>query len=198
MMVEFLPLPPNTLAQGASFYQPLQHLPAHVDLTDSAIKVMTDLKEVMAVTIGPEKSMEAARERMIRHGVRLLLVIDDAETVLGLITATDILGEKPLQFMQKSGVKREDVLVRHIMTAQEKLEVLCMKDVSAAKVGHIVATLKKCGRQHALVVDTEGPGQKQQVRGIFSATQVSRLLGKEIETVEIAQTFAEIQAQLAK
>jgi len=197
-MAEFSPLPPNNLAQGATYCQPLQTLPAHVELGDPAVRVMTDLKEVMAVTIGPEKTVDAARERMLRHRVRLLLVIDDQETVLGLITSTDILGEKPLQFIQKSGCGREDVLVRNIMTPQERLEVLCMKDVAAAKVGHIVATLKKCGRQHALVVDTEGPSQAQQVRGIFSTSQVSRLLGTEIQTLEIAQTFAEIQAQLAK
>lgn len=198
MLTEFSPLPPNQLAQGASFYQPLQGPHAHVSLDDPAVRVMTDLKEVMAVTIGPDKSMDAAQQRMIKHGVRLLLVIDDQETVLGLVTATDILGEKPLQFIQKSGGRREDVLVRNIMTPQEKLEVLCMRDVSAAKVGHVVATLRKSGRQHALVVDTEGPGQAQQVRGIFSASQISRDLGTEIQTIEVAQTFAEIQAQLAK
>ncbi|GAO37763.1 hypothetical protein SCT_3200 [Sulfuricella sp. T08] len=197
-MVDFPPLPPSNLVQGATYYQPLQISPAHVELGDPAVRVMTDLKEVMAVTIGPEKTVDAARERMVRHSVRLLLVIDDQETVLGLVTATDILGEKPLQFIQKSGGRREDVLVRNIMTPQEKLEVLCMKDVAAAKVGHIVATLKKCGRQHALVVDTEGLGHAQQVRGIFSTSQVSRLLGTEIQTLEIAQTFAEIQVQLAK
>jgi len=197
-MVEFFPLPPSNLAQGATYYQPLQTLPAHVELDDPAVRVMTDLKEVMAVTIGPEKTVDAARERMVRHSVRLLLVIDDQETVLGLVTATDILGEKPLQFIQKSGGRREDILVRNIMTPQEKLEVLCMKDVAAAKVGNIVATLKKCGRQHALAVDTEGSSQAQRVRGIFSTSQVSRLLGTEIQTPEIAQTFAEIQAQLAK
>jgi len=198
MMVDFFSLPPSNLAAGASFYQPLQHSLDHVELGDPAVWVMTDLKEVMAVTIGPEKTVDAAGERMVRHSVRLLLVIDDREAVLGLVTATDILGEKPLQFIQKAGGRREDVLVRNIMTPQEKLEVLCMKNVAAAKVGHIVATLKKYGRQHALVVDTEGPGQAQQVRGIFSATQVSRLLGTDIQTLEIAQTFAEIQAQLGK
>lgn len=197
-MVEFSPLPPNSLAPGASFCQPLESSSGHVELGDPAVRVMTDLKQVTAVTIGPEKTMDAARERMIKHGVRLLLVIDDEETVLGLATATDIQGEKPLQFIRKSGARREDILVRNIMTPQEKLEVLCMKDVAPAKVGHVVATLQKCGRQHALVVDTEGSGQKQRVRGIFSATHVSRLLGTEIQTVEIAQTFAEIQAQLAK
>jgi CBS domain-containing protein len=197
-MVEFLPLPSNNLAQGATYCQPLQTPSAHVELGDPAVRVMTDLNEVMAVTIGPEKTVEAARERMIRHSVRLLLVIDDQESVLGLVTATDILGEKPLQFIQKSGGRREDVLVSNIMTPQEKLEVLYMQDVAAAKVGHVVATLKKCGRQHALVVDTEEPGQAQRVRGIFSTSQISKLLGTEIQTLEIAQTFAEIQAQLAK
>jgi CBS-domain-containing membrane protein len=197
-MVEFLPLPSNNLAQGATYCQPLQTPSAHVELGNPAARVMTDLNEVMAVTIGPEKTVEAARERMIRHSVRLLLVIDDQESVLGLVTATDILGEKPLQFIQKSGGRREDVLVSNIMTPQEKLEVLCMQEVVAAKVGHVVATLKKCGRQHALVVDSEEPGQAQRVRGIFSTSQISRLLGTEIQTLEIAQTFAEIQAQLAK
>lgn len=195
-MAEFLTLPPQKLAPGATYYQPQQASSAHVELGDSAAQVMTDLKTVMAVTITPEKSVDAARERMIRHSVRLLLVIDDQESILGLVTATDILGEKPLQFMQKSGSRRENVLVSNIMTPQEKLEVLCMKDVAAAKVGHIVATLKKCGRQHALVVDTDGPEQAQRVRGIFSASQIARLLGMEIQTSEIAQTFAEIQARL--
>lgn len=197
-MLEFSPLPPSNLAHGAAYCQPLQISPAHVDLSDPAVRVMTDLKEVMAVTIGPKKTVDAASERMVRHKVRLLLVIDDQETVIGLVTSTDILGEKPLQFIRQSGGKREDVLVCHIMTPQEKLEVLCMKDVATAKVGHIVATLKKCGRQHALVVDTEGSGQDQRVRGIFSTSQVSKLLGKEIQTLEIARTFAEIQAQLAR
>ncbi|HUW51314.1 MAG TPA: CBS domain-containing protein [Sulfuricella sp.] len=196
-MADFFALPLNKLTPGATYYQPQQVSSIHVELEDAAVRVMTDLKMVMAITIAPDKPVDAASERMIRHSVRLLLVIDDQESVLGLITATDILGEKPLQFIQKSGGRREDVLVSNIMTPLERLEVLCMKDVAAAKVGHIVATLKKCGRQHALVVDTDASGQVQRVRGIFSASQISRLLGTEIQTAEIARTFAEIQAQLA-
>ncbi|MDD5242219.1 MAG: CBS domain-containing protein [Sulfuricella sp.] len=197
-MADFFALPLNKLAPGASYHQPLQASSAHAEPGDPAVRVMTDLKTVMAITIGPDKSVDAARERMVRHSVRLLLVIDDQESILGLVTATDILGEKPLQFMQKSGGRREDVLVSNIMTPQERLEVLFMKDVAVAKVGHIVATLKTCGRQHALVVDNDAPEQAPRVRGIFSASQISRLLGTEIQTAEIAQTFAEIQAQLVK
>jgi hypothetical protein len=69
--------------------------------------------------------------------------------------------------------------------------------VRAAKVGHIVATLQSTGRQHALVVEQDASG-RQVVRGVFSATQVARQLGVAIPTSEIARTFAEIEAQLAR
>jgi len=87
--------------------------------------------------------------------------------------------------------------VRDVMTPQEKLEVLEMADVRAAKVGHVVATLKKAGRQHAVVVERDARG-RQLVRGLFSATQVARQLGVTIQTSEIARTFSEIESMLAR
>ena len=106
------------------------------------------------------------------------------------------LGEKPLQVIAERGCKREDILVRDIMTPQHRLEVLQMDDVRGAKVGHVVATLKKSGRQHAVVVEVDRNG-KQRVCGLFSATQVARQLGVTIQTSEVARTFSEIEALLA-
>ena len=125
---------------------------------------------------------------MIQHGVRLLLVVDENRKVVGIITATDLLGEKPLQVIADRGCRREDVRVRDIMTPTHRLEVLHMNDVRSAKVGHIVATLKMAGRQHG----------KQTIRGLFSATQIARQLGVAIQASEIARTFSEIEAQLAR
>ena len=159
---------------------------------------MTDLKHVCAATIEPEDTLDAANQTMIERGVRLLLVVDRLRLVLGLITANDILGEKPLLFIQEQGIKRQDVLVRDIMTPQHQLEVLKMEDVLRARVGHLVATLKKSGRQHAVVVDVNALDQTQKVRGIFSATQVARQLGVTIQTTEVARTFAEIEAMLSR
>jgi len=194
MQQEFTPLSTQALSNVATFHQPAQALPEIVSMTSPATDVMTDLKKVMAVFIPAARNIDTAKQRMIKHGVRLLLVIDEQNNVTGLVTATDILGEKPMQFIQKSGGKREDILVKDIMTSREKLEVLCMDDVNSAKVGNIVATLKKSGRHHALVVDRENDTQK--VRGIFSLTQIARQLGIHIQTHEIARTFAEIQATL--
>jgi len=134
---------------------------------------------------------------MIQRGVRLLLVVDQDRKVVGLITATDILGEGPVLAASERGVRREEVMVRDIMTPWERLEVLDMADVRASKVGHVVATLRKAGRQHALVVDGDARG-RQTVRGLFSATQIARQLGATIQTSEIARTFSEIEALLSR
>jgi len=36
------------------------------------------------------------------------------------------------------------------------------------------------------------------VRGLFSAAQVARQLGLELQTMEVAQTFAQIEAALVR
>jgi CBS-domain-containing membrane protein len=187
----------SSLLQAASgFCEPTLTLPERVGLDDSAASVMTDFERVSAVIIRPADALDEAHRRMIQRGVRLLLVVDQNRKVVGLITATDILGEKPLQVIAERGCRREEILVRDIMTPQHRLEVLHMADVRGAKVGHVVATLKKSGRQHAVVVANDARGGHM-VRGLFSATQVARQLGVAIQTSEVARTFSEIEALLA-
>ncbi len=64
---------------------------------------MTDFNSVTAVIILPGDTLDEAHRRMIQRGVRLLLVVDQNRSVLGLITATDILGEKPVQVAVQRG-----------------------------------------------------------------------------------------------
>ena len=185
------------LQPDSGFCQPAQSLPQRVGFDDAAESVMTDLKQVSGVIIRPGDGIDEANQRMIQRGVRLLLVVDENRKVVGIITAVDILGEKPLQVIAERGCRREEILVRDIMTPQHRLEVLNMGDVHSAKVGHIVTTLKKSGRQHAVVVEVDRNGN-QMVRGLFSATQIARQLGVAIQTSEVARTFSEIEAMLAR
>jgi CBS domain-containing protein len=197
MLRDFLPLDSKGLPAGAGYAQPTQPLPDRITLEDPATSVMTDLTRVSAVIILPGDTVNEAHRRMIQRGVRLLLVIDANRKVVGIVTATDIMGEKPVQAAAVRGLRREEVLVSDIMTRQEGLEVLDMDGVRTAKVGHIVATLKKAGRQHAVVVEQDAKG-RQTVRGLFSATQIARQLGVNIQTSEVARTFSEIEATLAR
>lgn len=197
MLRDYLPLSSTLLEPAVAYAQPTQPVPDKVSLDDPATSVMTDLTRITAVIILPGDPADEAHRRMIQRGVRLLLVVDQDRKVVGLITATDILGEKPVLVGSQRGLRREEVMVRDIMTPQERLEVLDMADVRTAKVGHIVATLRKSGRQHAMVVDRDR-NSRQTVRGLFSATQIARQLGATIQTSEIAQTFSEIESLLAR
>jgi CBS-domain-containing membrane protein len=195
MLKTYAALTSSHLLQGTGFAQPAHVLPERVGFEDSALSVMTDFERASAVLIRPDDSIDEANKRMIQRGIRLLLVVDDARMVAGLITANDILGEKPLQVITERGGRRQDIVVRDIMTPQDRLEVLNLGDVRHAHVGHVVATLKESGRQHALVVDVAANGG-QRVRGLFSLTQIARQLGVSLQTSEVAHTFSEIEALL--
>lgn len=189
----FSALTSHPFKAGADFSRPTQVLPQNVTLNAPAINVMTDLRCVSVINVRAKTSMEKANEKMIRYGVRTLLVLDDADKVTGLLTATDVLGEKPVRFLQQVGGTHADILVGDVMTVQAELEVLKLEDVMKARVGDILTTLKAAGRQHATVVEENADGS-QTVRGLFSATQIARQLGLQIKTAEVAKIFAEIEA----
>jgi len=171
----------------------MQVFPERVKLSDPATSVMTDLNKVSVVSVRAMTPMDKANAKMIRYGVRMLLVLDDKEQVNGLLTATDVLGEKPMRFLQSVGGIHADIMVRDIMSTQRELEVMKIEDVLKAKVGEIVASLKQSHRQHALVVAEAADG-KQTVCGLFSVTQIARQLGAQVQSFELAHTFAEIEA----
>ncbi len=179
--------------KGVTIAQPPALLPQSVSLDNPAQDVMTDLMRVRAFTIEPDATIDDASLTMARRSIRLLFVVEGGE-VIGLITCTDINSEKPVLFMQTHGINRSDIEVRDIMTSSAQLEAIGIHDVERASVGNIVATMRKAGRQHALVVDsTQG---KQIIRGIFSIKQIAAQLGVEINVSEIAKTFAEIESRL--
>jgi predicted transcriptional regulator len=173
------------------------HNPKFVKIDSPAIEVMTDLGRIPPATIGAQETLAYTNQSMILRGVRLLLVVETNGHILGVITARDLLGEKPVRIAQERGAKREELEVRDIMTHLHDMEVIKLKDVEHAEVGHIVATLVSCGRQHALVVEEDKAANRQTLRGIFSASQIARQLGIELTTHEVARTFAEIEAAFA-
>ena len=193
---EYKPLHEFRLGKCASYYQAEQLTLRRTALDSPALEAMTDLRHVQVITIGPDASFAAVGMAMMRNVVRSLLVADERRCVLGIITSSDILGEKPMQVVRERGIRHEEIAVRDIMTPWDRLEVLGMKDVLTAEVGHVVATLKRAGRQHALVVEADTNG-RHMIRGIFSASQIARQLEMTIDTTQIASTFSEIEAVIA-
>lgn len=181
---------------GTGFSEPSTFTLVRAD--SPALCVMTDLKQVTAATIGPDVSLAQATQTMISRGVRLLLVVNRDDEVLGVITARDTQGERPVQMIQKQGGKFGDLLVKDLMCPREDIDLINIDDVLRAKVSDIVTTLVALKRQHAMVGDSDPVAGKMRIRGIFSATQIGRQLGAAIQTFDVASTFGEIESYLAR
>jgi CBS domain-containing protein len=189
---------------------PTHHLPAHVhvpvagphgdaplSMDSPALDFYTDLTRVPAATIEESASVDDANRNMIRRGVRSLLVIDHERRLLGLLTATDVISEKPVQAAHQRGVTLSDVQVRDIMTPTTQIEAFEYEDFARAAVGRIVAALRNAGRQHGLVVRRQGNAHNHElIQGIVSLTQIASALGVAIDLPGHARSFAEIEAAI--
>lgn len=197
MSNSFKRLSTSPLPAGTPVYRSETLLVGSVTLTSPAVQVMTDLKQFRAVTVGPDLGLDEALGRMIAAGVRLLLVVDRADAVLGVLTARDLSGERPVEFASRERVPRDRIRVGDIMTPRDQVEVLSMDDVLRAQVGDVVETLRAAGRQHAVVVERMNTGPRAVVRGIFSITRIGRQLGVEVQPTGRVQSFAELQQVIA-
>ena len=187
----------HALPGDSRFFKPHQELPDRVHESSPAIEVMTDLRQVMAQTVDPETTVDAALQLMINRGVRMLLVSDRSEIVKGLISSRDIQGERPMTVMEQKNLRRDELTVRDLMTGHDSIDVLQLNDVLRARVGDIIATLKAVNRQHAMVADTDPDTGQPAIRGIFSLSQIGRQLGLNLDASHQAITFADLEQALA-
>ena len=191
----YQPLPKAPISPKGCYLLEAFNPPA-VNADSAALLVMTDLSQVPSATITADAGLEDANQSMLVRGVRALFVVGNSNDIIGLITSVDVLGEKPVLIAQKRQSKRSDLRVADVMVPVEQVEALSIEAVKRASVGNIVTTLKNDGRAHAIVVG-QGQGGHQTVLGIFSASQIARQLGVQIQSQEIARTFAEIEAVIA-
>lgn len=184
------------LSGGVRLCRPTQDQPV-TTLDSPGILVMTDLTRVAAAVALPGMTVDEANRYMIHRGVRMLLVLDEQDLLVGIVTATDILGEKPVTLARERGARHSEILVADVMTPANRLDAFDLHTVQGACVGHVVASLQRTRRHHALVTQPDAGGGIE-VRGIFSLSQIARQLGTPLQMPEAADSFAEIEAALAR
>jgi len=181
------------MERGTRYFRPKQGLPWRVTLDDPALSVMTDLSQVTAFIVELSTPLDKGLEIMIKRGIRILLVCDADDNIIGLLTSRDIAGDKPHRILAKAGGVQADLRVSDVMTLRPKLDVLSMEDVRRARVGDLIATPRQVDRQHALVLDRDPETGKSAVRGIFSLSQISLRLGLNIDPSRQVTLYAEFE-----
>lgn len=167
--------PENTCIPQA---QPKHDKP--VTLASSGLEVMTDLAQVKAATVDPDISLDKAEQAMIQQGVRSLFVVRAFPCIEGLVTAADLIGEKPTRLVNQRRVHRDALQVSDVMTELSMLDSLDYNELKTANVGQVVATFKQVGRTHLLVVQSATQHGPARIRGVISMTQIERQLGRAV------------------
>lgn len=190
------PLPSFRLTPGVSMIQASPRNSGTVTRQSPALDVMTDLTQVKAATIRPDQSLHQAEQTMIYQGVRMLFVVSEMPALEGLITSTDLRGERQMSLVHTRNMRYDDMRVSDVMTELSMLDAIDFEPMVGATVGNVVATLKRVGRNHLLVVQAAAHGVPRRVRGVISRTQVERQLGELIDIAEIASSFSEVERAL--
>lgn len=161
-----------------------------------ALTVMTNLTKVRAVVTAPSTSLIEAEQIMIHQGVRMLFVVNSTSTFEGLITSTDVHGERQMRLVAERGSHFDELTVGDVMTKLSNLDAIDFELLKRATVGDVIATLERFGRNHLLVVERLGETDACSVCGIVSRAQIERQSGLVLETTHIASTFAEVERAL--
>lgn len=145
---------------------------------DPALSVMTDFRERSSVTVPEMITIDAALEHMKHTGVRCAFAIDEAQRqVVGLITAYDIMGEKPMRHMRLTSTVRAQVLVKDLMLRLHDWHVAHIRQVESNTVAAVARLFDETLLTHVVVMETDDHGL-QRLRGILSAAKVRRLLAR--------------------
>lgn len=168
-----------------------------VSLDSPALSVTTDLARVKAATTQPGTRLRQAEQIMIYQGVRMLFVVTDMPSIEGLVTTTDLHGDRQVRAAHDRRLRWDDLSVADVMTPFAELQAVPYEDLCKASVGDVVATLVRWGRNHLLVVEQPTASTARRIRGVISRSQIERQLGRAIDITPVATSFAEIERALA-
>jgi CBS domain containing-hemolysin-like protein len=145
-----------------------------------ATEALTDFAIETPISVAPERHIDDALQDMIRAGVRSLLVMQEL-VVLGLITASDMLGTRPIQFLQShlcegQPCRHKDVHVADIMTPWSDLRLIDFRIIAAATAGDLADQFRNTQDTHMLVIE-HSSDKGTAVRGLVSKTRLLRQLG---------------------
>jgi hypothetical protein len=196
MTKTYHPLSVTSLNPQVTYLHPLEPQQL-VHWEDAALHAMVDFKHVKAETIGPDEPIDKALVAIKNCSFHVLLVVNAEQMILGLVSAEDLLGEKPLKAIEHRRLARADISVHMVMIPQREILTLDLESLRHAKVGHVVQTLRANKQHYALVVKTDEDTGTQSVRGLFSSPLISKQLGKDVMSdLSEAQSIAELQHNL--
>jgi CBS domain containing-hemolysin-like protein len=163
-------------------------------MTDAAISQMTDLRLAPCVKVDHRDGIPATQHVMQRAGVRMAFVTGIAGELIGLVTADDLQGERPLQRAMADHVSIDELTLDQVMTPRAEWLVVDAWQIEHSRLGNVAATMREHGLRYLLVA--ERTTSSTTIRGVFSARRVEAALGIDLGSGPRSRSFAELEAAL--
>lgn len=196
--LHFKPLPWTRLRRGVPCYLPKPVVRARVDASSPALEAMTDFRHATPVTISRHASLDEANRVMTLCQAHYLLVSDNQGQLLGIVSEAGTRGHGPLAAARALAVRPGELVVGDVMiNKHDDAEVMHLKDVSGARVGNVLATLKELGTPHCLVVEHD-EHDHHVLCGVFVLAEIERQMGLEPATDQVASTFSQVVRSLGR
>lgn len=141
-------------------------------LASPATEFFTDFYSVEPKMIQSSVTAQQALDTMIKTHVRMMLVVDEHKHFVGMVTAANVAEQNIISTAVQQHEKPSEVPLTDLMQRKKDLLALSIDDVQRASIGEVVEFLQDNHQQHCLVIDPIS----SQVRGIFSASDISRKL----------------------
>ena len=166
-----LPTQPLTLMGG--------QLPELVHLDDPATDAMWDFNTERLQTVPDNLLLSGAiKELEMTRSHHLLVVDKNGQSLLGILNGSDLLGEKPIKWLQETGNDRNTLKARMLMTPIANATIISAAHIDTAKVGNIVHTFQDSKKPYIIVLNDDNT-----VRGIFSFAYLKKQLHTNVPTI---------------
>lgn len=187
----FKPLPLSTMTMAPDLPKVQRMAMPH----DSALSLLTDLHHSACVIASHRDGLDQTLHLMLRAGVRMVFVSGASGELVGMVTAEDLQGERPVVRASSQMVPHKELTLADVMIPVTHWETVELSHVRTARLGDIVETMHEHGLRYLLVTQ-----QKQghtMLRGLFSATRLEMALNTTIEPDLHSRSFAELEQVLA-
>lgn len=154
-------------------------LPELVHREDPASEIMLDFQHITPTMLSQHSSLDSAIEIVKSTHHDVLLVINQEQHLVGLISAHYLLSSAPMQYINSHQLQRQQVCIDVLMTPLNQILQIDQQELQQAQVGHIIQTLCAANKHYALVIQHDDE-QTPTLKGIFSLSIINKHMREDI------------------
>lgn len=160
-----------------------------------ALSLLTDLHQSPCVVASERDGVAQTVHLMMRAGVRMVFVAGADGSLVGMVTAEDIQGERPVVRASSQHIAMSELTLADVMVPVGSWDAVDLTQVRTARLGDIAETLHENNLHYLLV--TQAKNGQIFLRGLFSARRLEMAMRQPIQPDLHSRTFAELESVLA-